>query len=215
MIVQGNTGGRNVFNGASIEFVVPANADGSNPWGQGRIITVAGNSNSGDATGKMIIGTRSFFDKGEGQGWNYGDDIVIDGAGRVGIGTTDPKGYKLAVAGNIISESVTVKLQSQWPDYFFKSNYKLPSLTTVKAYIDKNQHLPDMPSETEVAKDGVNLGEMNKLLLKKVEELTLYLIQKDKQLSTERAVNHKQQQNISALSRRLSKIENKKKQTEM
>ncbi|NHA06102.1 hypothetical protein G7092_19995 [Mucilaginibacter sp. HC2] len=99
--------------------------------------------------------------------------------GNVSIGTSDSRGYKLAVNGSVIATSVTVKLKSDWPDYVFKKDYQLPSLQEVKAYIDQNQHLPEMPSEQEVAKDGLNLGEMNKLLVKKVEELTLYLIEKD------------------------------------
>ncbi|PTS94408.1 hypothetical protein DBR11_23415 [Pedobacter sp. HMWF019] len=100
-------------------------------------------------------------------------------AGNVSIGTSDPKGYKLAVNGSAIATSVTVKLNSAWPDYVFKKDYQLPSLQDVKAYIDQNQHLPEIPSEQQIAKEGLNLGEMNKLLVKKVEELTLYLIEKD------------------------------------
>jgi len=68
-----------------------------------------------------------------------------------------------------------------WLDYVFKRDYALPALSDVKAFIDQNQYLPEIPSEQEIAKDGQNLGEMNKLLLKKVEELTLYLIEKDQQ----------------------------------
>ncbi len=110
--------------------------------------------------------------------------LTIDFSGNVGINTTDTKGYKFAVNGSAIATSVTVKLNSQWPDYVFKPTYQLPSLTEVKTYIDQNQHLPEIPSEREIAKDGLNLGEMNKLLMKKVEELTLYAIeneQKDKE----------------------------------
>lgn len=103
--------------------------------------------------------------------------------GNVGIGTTDPKGYRLAVAGKMVAEEVNVKLQSAWPDFVFKRTYKLPSLTEVKEYIDKNKHLPDMPSEQEVAKEGISLGEMNRILVKKMEEMTLYMIEKDKQLT--------------------------------
>lgn len=101
-------------------------------------------------------------------------------AGNVGIGTSDTKGYKLAVNGSAIATAVFVKLYSTWPDYVFKPTYQLPSLTEVKAYIDQNQHLPEIPSEQEIATNGQNLGEMNKLLIKKVEELTLYLIEKDR-----------------------------------
>jgi hypothetical protein len=137
LIIQGNSGGRNFAAGASLEFVIPANTDGTNPWGQGRIITVAGNDQSSSATGKMIFGTRRAFDKqtGSGYGWNYGDDIVIDGSGNVGIGTSDPKGYKLAVNGSVIATSITVKTYGNWPDYVFDSTYALQSLNEIERFI--------------------------------------------------------------------------------
>jgi hypothetical protein len=126
--------------------------------------------------------------------------MYIDGngngfmAGNLAIGTTDPKGYKLAVNGSAIAESVTVKLHGSWPDYVFKANYSLPSLADVKTYIDKNYHLPDMPSEQDVAKNGINLGEIVKLQTKKIEELTLYLIEKDKQVTEQQKQNADQNQ---------------------
>jgi len=105
--------------------------------------------------------------------------------GNVAIGTSNPNGYKLAVNGSAIATSFTVKAYANWPDYVFKSDYKLPSLNAVKAYIDQNHHLPDVPSAEQVAKDGLNLGDMNKLLMQKTEELTLYLIEKDKQVKSQ------------------------------
>ncbi|MGY3214783.1 hypothetical protein [Mucilaginibacter sp. HD30] len=105
-----------------------------------------------------------------------GMDSYITGSGNVGIGTTNTNGYKLAVNGGIHSRSVKVDLTG-WPDFVFLKDYKLPTLTEVKTYIDKNQHLPDIPSADEVHANGLDLGEMNRLLLKKVEELTLYLIE--------------------------------------
>ena len=105
---------------------------------------------------------------------------IWNATGNVGIGTlTPPTGYKLAVNGSVIATSITVKVKNEWPDYVFKKDYKLPTLTEVKDYIDQNHHLPDMPSEKEVMANGLNLGEMNKVLTKKVEELTLYLIEQD------------------------------------
>jgi hypothetical protein len=97
-------------------------------------------------------------------------------AGSVGIGTVNPNGYKLAVQGNIHAQQVTVDI-TNWPDYVFKPTYHLPALTDIKTYIVQNQHLPGLPSVQELAKDGLDLGEMNKLLAKKIEELTLYLIE--------------------------------------
>ncbi|MDB5002089.1 MAG: hypothetical protein JWQ34_314 [Mucilaginibacter sp.] len=108
--------------------------------------------------------------------------VRITNTGAIAIGTTDPRGYKLAVAGSAIAESVTVMLHGSWPDFVFKPKYKLTPLNEVKTYIDQNQHLPDMPSEAEVIKNGVNLGEMVKLQTKKIEELTLYLIEQNKRL---------------------------------
>jgi hypothetical protein len=108
--------------------------------------------------------------------------LTITQAGNLSIGTSNSQGYMLAVAGSAIATSMTVKLQANWPDYVFKKKYRLPPLIEVKTYIDQNQHLPEMPSEQQVAKDGLNLGEMNKLLVKKVEEMTLYLIELNKQV---------------------------------
>ena len=85
----------------------------------------------------------------------------------------------------MIATTVTVKLYANWPDYVFKKDYHLAPLNDVKTYIDQNHHLPDMPSETDVAKNGINLGEMNRLLTKKVEELTLYMIEKDRQIKAD------------------------------
>jgi len=81
--------------------------------------------------------------------------------------------------GTLYSKTIVVRTEG-WPDYVFNKDYSLLSLKDTKAFIDKHHHLPDAPSAEEVAKEGINLGEMNKLLLKKVEELTLYLIEKDK-----------------------------------
>jgi len=100
----------------------------------------------------------------------------------VGIGTNDTKGYKLAVDGNVICEELKVKLSEYWPDYVLKHDYKLPSLKDVEVYIDKNQHLSGIPSAEEISKNGLSVGEINVALVKKVEELTKYLIEQQKQI---------------------------------
>lgn len=275
LIIQGNPLERAASTGASLEFVIPANTDGTNPWGQARILTVAGNTNNGDATGKLILGTRRLYAKGTGGvAWNYGDDLVIDGKGQVGIGTISPNatlqvtgtvlvgganidsrfpagndlsylqnsgrmligwnrtagggetdfisnsgggtpggfgfydynngatnqlmwiqgngsvgigtpatnGYKLAVKGSVIATSVKVELMDTWPDYVFEPAYKKLSLTELEQFVKTNKHLPEMPAAKSVKKDGIDLGDMNARLLKKVEELTLYLIEQNKQI---------------------------------
>lgn len=93
-------------------------------------------------------------------------------------------GYSLAVKGKIISEEVVVKLYSNWPDYVFAENYKLKTLDEVETFIKNNSHLPDVPSASEVDKNGLHVGEMNSILLKKVEELTLYMIDQNKKLKS-------------------------------
>jgi hypothetical protein len=98
-----------------------------------------------------------------------------------------------------------VKLVANWPDYVFKKDYALPSLADVKTYIDQNQHLPEIPSAQQIEKDGINLGEMNKLLLKKVEELTLYLIEMKTKLESQQKNNEELQKRVSGLEKSLSK----------
>ncbi|MFB9844048.1 hypothetical protein [Mucilaginibacter ginsenosidivorans] len=97
-------------------------------------------------------------------------------------GTAVPAGFQFAVNGKTIATSVTVKELQYWPDYVFDVNYRLTPLPDLAAFVRSNHRLPEMPSAAEVSKNGQDLGAMNEKLLKKVEELTLYLIEKDKQV---------------------------------
>jgi len=105
-----------------------------------------------------------------------GNHIVVNG--NVGIGTDVPK-EKLSVNGKIRAHEIKVET-ANWPDYVFKSDYKLPSLTETEKFIKENGHLPDVPKAADVEANGISLGEMNKILLKKIEELTLHVIEKEK-----------------------------------
>jgi hypothetical protein len=100
--------------------------------------------------------------------------------GRVKIGdvSTQFDGYKLFVEEGILTEKVKVAIKNSddWFDRVFKPEYKLMPLKELDEYIKTNQHLPDIPSTKDVMKDGLDLGKMNGLLLKKVEELTKYII---------------------------------------
>jgi len=111
----------------------------------------------------------------------YSKDFTVTGKGSVGIGTPDPKGYKLAVNGKARVHEIKVEVDN-WPDYVFKEDYKRQTLSQLDQFIKLNKRLPDMPSAKEAETNGVDLGEMNKKLLQKIEELTLYLIEKDKQI---------------------------------
>jgi hypothetical protein len=108
--------------------------------------------------------------------------LYLTNDGNVGIGTDVTHGYKLAVKGKILAEELKVKLSQNWPDYVFNKNYHLLPLKEVDQFIQTNNHLPDMPSAKEVQDNGVNVGEMNARLVKKVEELTLYLIAMQKEM---------------------------------
>lgn len=88
----------------------------------------------------------------------------------------------LTIDGKIVAKSAYVTL-SGWADYVFYENYNLPSLSEVEKFYKINKHLPEIPSEKQVLENGVDLAEMNKLLLKKIEELTLYVVQQEKEIN--------------------------------
>jgi hypothetical protein len=105
----------------------------------------------------------------------------VRGDGAVYIGGNSAQG-SLQVNGNIHTREVRVDTQN-FPDFVFKPAYALPSLKEVKNFIDRKGHLPGMPSEAEAVKEGISLGEMNKKLVQKVEELTLYVIAQNEHLN--------------------------------
>lgn len=115
-----------------------------------------------------------------------GGNILLDpwnGTGNVGIGTQNPQS-KLAVNGTITAKKLKIT-QEGWADYVFDSSYRLQPLHQVEAYIQANKHLPDVPTSAEVKKEGIDVGDNQVLLLKKIEELTLYIIQQNKSIETQ------------------------------
>ncbi len=98
-------------------------------------------------------------------------------------GNASPGQYLLAVDGGIIAHEILIQpCDGSWCDYVFDKNYKLPSLKETEQYIAENHHLPDVPSAQEVKDNGIKVGEMDAALLKKIEELTLYTIELQKQM---------------------------------
>ena len=156
---------------------------------------------------------------------SFDTGIIIDGGslygrsgtflqpngGNVGIGTIAPD-EKLTVKGKIHTQEVRVDMSGPLvPDYVFAEDYKLKSLEAVEDYIKGNKHLPEIPSATEIEKNGLMLAEMNMNLLKKVEELTLYMIEqqkKNKEQTTEIETLKKENQVIKLMLERISKLEN-------
>ena len=122
-----------------------------------------------------------------------GDDegLTVDTDGNVGIGTQETFGYKLAVNGIIGAQGVKVELTSPWPDYVFADDYELKDLVDLENYISEHKHLPGIPSQEAVEKDGVEIGDMNVALLEKIEELTLYIIDLNKRLKVLETENMK------------------------
>lgn len=116
--------------------------------------------------------------------------------GSIGIGTTNINDYKLAVAGKIHAQEIKIEHPDQWSDFVFDDDYDLRSISDLETFINENNHLPEIPSAEEVNENGVNVGEMEAKLLKKVEELTLYLIEQQK-------VIDKQQKDISILKEKI------------
>jgi hypothetical protein len=112
-------------------------------------------------------------------GYDQTTDTYVNG--KLGIGTTQPD-YPLTVNGSVHAKEVRVDLNVPAPDYVFENEYKLASLDEIKSYIDQNKHLPEVPSAKEMEKNGVQLGEMNMLLLKKIEELTLHIIKQEERI---------------------------------
>src|SRR5690606_13623607 len=112
--------------------------------------------------------------------------------------------------GAVIAESVKVKLQDAWPDYVFDESYTPSSLAELETFIKINKHLPDMPPAKEVKEEGIDLGEMNAKLLEKIEELTLYIIQQDKDVREKDKLIEKLSLSIIEHNERIAELESSK-----
>lgn len=144
---------------------------------------------------RMSDSTEFILDNSSAEGGRF----KISNDGKVTINTLDPGEYHLAVDGKIKTREVNVTT-TEWADHVFGKNYHLMPLSSLRAYIRREGHLPDVPKTEQVMKDGLNIGEFQVTILKKVEELTLYLLDLE-----ERNVNLEREN--AALLQRLSQLE--------
>jgi hypothetical protein len=153
--------------------------------GAGEVITVDGTSNPN--IGFYNNGAfRSFISQTPNSlvvGVN-GGPLQLD-APQVAIGAVvaAASGYRLTVAGKAICEELKVQLQGAWPDYVFQDNYGLMPLADLKNYISANNHLPNIPAAATMQKEGLEVGEMQRKMMEKIEELTLYVIALEEKIS--------------------------------
>jgi hypothetical protein len=147
-------------------YVQSTNANG----GPGYTITETSGAEGWSWVYNIPGGFMSFFKGG------LGNTMTISNTGNIGINTTATGPYKMAVEGTLGARKIVVTQANPWADYVFNDGYKLPSLDSVNKYIKVNHHLADIPSADSVAKSGIDLGVNQALLLKKIEELTLYTI---------------------------------------
>ena len=164
------------YGGHMVGGAVGISALGQGTTATGTVIGVRGEATGSAGTRTGVFGTATggttnwagFFANGNVYVTN---DLRIgtDAAGGV-------PGYKLAVDGKIIAEELRIQLSGAWPDYVFESSYALPSLSTLEDHIRRHRHLPGVPSADEVRQDGIAVGDMQRVLLEKIEELTLHIL---------------------------------------
>jgi hypothetical protein len=149
----------------------------------------AGYIGADPTTGRIIIAntnansTAGAYNALQDKMWIANDGTVSLGSSNLNTENTSlGAGYKLKVFGKIVSEEVRVQIKSAWPDYVFEKSYKKLSLEELEKYIHTNKHLPNIPSATEIEKDGQHLGEIQRKMLEKIEELSLYIIELKKEI---------------------------------
>lgn len=130
--------------------------------------------------------------------------VVFKRNGSVGIGTTNPS-HKLEVNGTIRAKEVIVETTG-WPDYVFAPGYALPTLDEVNAHIQELGRLPGVPAASEVDAAGQTLGETQRLIMQKIEELTLYAIEKDKRVNELESKNKRLEARLEKTEAALAKM---------
>ncbi len=167
---------------------------GTNAWSRVEFV-------NGD--GEWYVGTSRNFNGNELSFFRLGAaspamSILPSGGVAIG-GARVPTGVQLAVGGKVLCEEMEVQLQGSWPDFVFEDSYPLMPLEELEKSLTENRHLPGVPSAETVAREGINVGDMQGKLLQKVEELTLYVIQVNKDVESVRAENEALRARIAQL----------------
>ncbi len=157
-----------------------------------------------DSSGKLFY--RNVSSLGTPNRWLFAGSTAYDSTDNVGIGTSNTQGYKLAVNGTAIFTKVKVKTAGTWPDYVFKKGYALTDLTALERYISLYQHLPGIASATEAGRGGIDVASQEAALLKKIEELTLYLIDENKKLKEENRQLEEQNKRIEQQQKEIDEL---------
>ena len=168
-----------------------------NMWSTG--LTIPTGANAGYVLTSDVSGNATWQPGGAGGHWLPVGGGVYDSLDNVAIGTSNTQGYKLAVNGSAVFTRVVVKPQANWPDYVFKKGYVLPELDELERFVRAHHHLPGIASGQDIQRSGIDVAEEQTTTLKKVEELTLYLIQENKQLREQNARLEGQQKEIDEL----------------
>ncbi len=186
LVAMGNVGIGTTSPATPLDVRVSANADelqvgyGVTLGGNGGVEIINKYNNTTQIAGIKLIspatnsGRIAFFTNNAGGGLT--EKMRIDEAGNVGIGTTNPGTYKLAVNGTVRVKEIVASTQG-WPDFVFDENYQPAQLAELERFVKANKRLPGFPSAKEINANGVKIGEMQAKLLQKVEELTLYVIE--------------------------------------
>jgi len=192
-------GGKSIqLHGGHISIFKPNRSGG---WARGLMYYLTNGTTKQGGVGLMGNGnTPNYFFMAHGQEpWFSGLGLYVKADGKIGIGTTTPDADALlTVKGAINAHEIKVDIDAG-RDYVFYPTYDLPKLEEVEKFIKEKHHLPEIPSEKEMLENGVEVGQMNILLLQKVEELTLYTIEQEKKLKEQQNKLKQENQRIQTL----------------
>lgn len=154
----------------------------------------------------QIVLASSCTNIAEFQSFTYlaGSALTANASGYIGVGTSNPQSL-LSVAGMVTAKGVTVT-QNGWSDFVFDSTYQRMPLEKVAEYTHIYKHLPEIPSAADIGKDGLNLGDMQKLQMQKIEELTLYAIEADQRATRAEVLLEKMQNRLDALQAKVDSL---------